>query len=109
MQSLFCGNEIEFTSPVAWAAGENEENVRYLLDAYPFMRLVHHSPRLGQPGLTQPWDWEAYCRVAGSGSTAGSTSGAWLTAEEAAMVQRFDPSADEDTIGFFIAKFMKRD
>lgn len=31
----------------------------------------------------------------------------WLTPEEAAMVQRFDPSAPEDTIGFFIAKFEK--
>ena len=35
--------------------------------------------------------------------------GLWtLTAEEANMVQRFDPSAsDLDTIGFFIAKFVK--
>ena len=34
------------------AAGENEANVRWLLDTYPFMRLVQQSPRLGQPGLT---------------------------------------------------------
>ena len=33
-------------------AGENEANVRWLLDTYPDMQLVQQSPRLGQPGLT---------------------------------------------------------
>lgn len=31
----------------------------------------------------------------------------WLSADEAAMVQRYDPAGPEDTIGFFIAKFEK--
>ena len=31
----------------------------------------------------------------------------WLTAEQAALVQRFDPSSKLDTIGFFIAQFRK--
>lgn len=31
-----------------------------------------------------------------------------LTEAEAALVQRFDPSAELDTIGFFIAKFVKQ-
>lgn len=31
----------------------------------------------------------------------------WLTSEQAALVQRFDPCSDLDTIGFFIAKFCK--
>ena len=31
-----------------------------------------------------------------------------LSEAEAALVQRFDPSAELDTIGFFIAKFVKR-
>lgn len=31
-----------------------------------------------------------------------------LTPAEAALVQRFDPSAELDTIGFFISKFRKR-
>lgn len=33
-------------------AGENEANVRWLLDTYSFLRLVQQSPRLGQAGLT---------------------------------------------------------
>ena len=33
--------------------------------------------------------------------------GAWLTPEEAALVQRFDPSGPLDTIGFFAARFVK--
>jgi 16S rRNA C967 or C1407 C5-methylase (RsmB/RsmF family) len=71
-------------------AGENEENVRYVLDKWPQMRLVQQSLLLGGPGLVGP---------------------AWLTAAEAQLVQRFDPvpgsciSGDEDTMGFFIAKF----
>ncbi len=31
-----------------------------------------------------------------------------LSEEEAALVQRFDPSAELDTIGFFIARFVKK-
>jgi 16S rRNA C967 or C1407 C5-methylase (RsmB/RsmF family) len=31
----------------------------------------------------------------------------WLSAAEAGMVQRFDPAGPADTIGFFVAKFVK--
>ncbi|GMH32733.1 hypothetical protein BSKO_00567 [Bryopsis sp. KO-2023] len=78
--------------------GENERNVRYVLDEYPFMRLVQQSPRIGGPGLKGPaeplGDVPACER--------------WLSQEESDMVQRFDPSGDQDTIGFFIAKFQKQ-
>jgi hypothetical protein len=56
------------------------------------MRLVQQPLLLGGPGLVGP---------------------GWLTAAEAQLVQRFDPvpgsgsSRDEDTMGFFIAKFQK--
>lgn len=52
-------------------------------------QLVDQPVRLGGPGLI------------GNGL---------LTAAEAELVQRFDPLAGEgdDTIGFFIAKFMRR-
>jgi hypothetical protein len=33
--------------------------------------------------------------------------GRWLSAEEAALVQRFDPCGPLDTIGFFAARFEK--
>jgi 16S rRNA C967 or C1407 C5-methylase (RsmB/RsmF family) len=73
-------------------AGENEENVRYVLDRWPQMCLVQQPLLLGGPGLMGP---------------------DWLTAAEAQLVQRFDPvpgscsSGEEDTMGFFIAKFQK--
>lgn len=76
-------------------AGENEGNVRYTLDAYPFMQLVPQAPRLGGPGLS------------GEVALPGGATLRLLTADEAALVQRFDPSAPLDTIGFFIAKFTK--
>ncbi len=38
--------------PCSLFSGENEANVRWLLDTYPDMQLVQQSPRLGQPGLT---------------------------------------------------------
>lgn len=72
-------------------AGENEANVRHVLDTFPEMQLVPQSPVIAGPGLT-----------------AGSGNERWLTAEEAALVQRFDPAGSQDTIGFFIAKFQKR-
>lgn len=72
------------------SAGENEANVRYLLDKWSHMRLVEQPLVLGGPGLAGP---------------------GWLTAAEAQLVQRFDPAAGgqgaDDTIGFFIAKFIK--
>lgn len=40
----------------------------------------------------------------------GLTGQGLLTAEEAALVQRFDPGGGEDdTMGFFIAKLVKQD
>jgi 16S rRNA C967 or C1407 C5-methylase (RsmB/RsmF family) len=75
---------------------ENEANVRYVLDKYPCMRLVPQAPRLGGPGLT------------GSVPTADGGRRELLTETEAALVQRFDPAAEMDTIGFFIAKFEKQ-
>jgi len=76
---------------------ENEGNVRYALNRWGgspdqggcLLTLVPAEPRLGGPGLVE------------------GTS--WLSAIEAGMVQRFDPSnhAGDDTMGFFIAKFKK--
>lgn len=63
---------------------ECERNVRLLLDARPELRLdAGKSPRVGGPGVQGP---------------------RWLSAEEAALVQRFD---DEScgTMGFFCARF----
>lgn len=103
--------------------------MRYLLARHPCMRLVPHTPRIGGPGLMAPHDPASYCQLspsysqllesrataaAGGGGadcssapTGGAPSGAWLSAEEAALVQRFDPAGVEDTIGFFVAKFVK--
>ena len=66
---------------------ENEENVRYVLDKFPCMKLVSQGPyHLGGTGLV-------------------STS---LSSEECKLVQRFDPTDKElDTAGFFISKFVK--
>ena len=72
---------------------ENEGNVRWLLDSCPHLRLVPAEPRIAGPGLQ-----------------------GLLTAEEASLVQRFDPGVQPaqeqgthalDSIGFFIAKFVK--
>ncbi|EFN59890.1 hypothetical protein CHLNCDRAFT_132901 [Chlorella variabilis] len=75
--------------------GENEANVRWLLDTFPGMRLVQQAPRLGQPGLT------------GNVVLPCGRTQQLLSEKEAALVQRFDPSAPLDTIGFFVAKFEK--
>lgn len=72
---------------------ENEENVNYALQKHPCLILEDQNPVLGKTGLTQ------------------SANGAfkWLNSQQAALIQRFDPSDFElDTIGFFIAKFRKR-
>ena len=90
--------------------GENEANVRYVLDTYPgLMVLEQQSPRLGGPGLTasaQPMGrWASDAEGTGSYLSAGGETEFWLSAEEAGMVQRFDPRGD--TIGFFVAKFRR--
>lgn len=75
---------------------ENEANVRYLLDKYAgVLELAPQEPRLGAPGLT------------GACVDDRGREVKLLSVEEAALVQRFDPSAELDTIGFFISKFRK--
>lgn len=65
---------------------ENEAMVRYALDTYPCLQLVPAEPRVGEPGV----------------------SGAGLSDEERALVQRFDPASPRlDTTGFFCARFLK--
>lgn len=70
--------------------GENEANVRYALDRWRGALALEAAPlALGGPGIV------------------GESDG-WLSPEEAALVQRFDPGAGEDDpIGFFIARFVK--
>lgn len=70
--------------------------MRWLLDSHPELQLVPQAPRLGQPGL------------AGTVTLPDGSMQQLLTPAEAELVQRFDPSAELDTIGFFIAKFRKR-
>lgn len=66
--------------------------MRYILDRYgSFLQLVAAEPRVGGEGLVGSCDDQQ-----------------WLTQEEASLVQRFDPSGDQDTIGFFIAKFIRK-
>ena len=84
---------------------ENEANVGWLLRTFPDMRLAQPpGPRLGGPGLLGP-----ACVGAGGAEGCGEAEGGgWLSAEQAAMVQRFMPGEGaEDTIGFFIARFEK--
>ena len=59
------------------------------------LELVEAAPQLAGPGLT--------------GTIPNGRGGVQrlLSAEEAALVQRFDPSGELDTIGFFIAKIKK--
>lgn len=73
---------------------ENEHQVAWILDKYPCMKLAPQTPHLGDVGRP--------CK--------GLTSG------HLEMLQRYDPSSDtskskyftdNDTIGFFIAKFVK--
>lgn len=73
---------------------ENEFNVRYLLDKFPFMKLVKSDCHLGLSGLT------------GSISI-NEKSYNLLHENEAPLVQRFDPGGELDTMGFFIAKFRR--
>ncbi|KAI3437518.1 uncharacterized protein J3R85_005285 [Psidium guajava] len=73
--------------------GENEALVRYALDTYKFLSLVPQHPRVGGPGLVGSFESDGYIEE-------------WLKPGEEELVQRFDPSAPLDTIGFFIAKFI---
>jgi len=68
-------------------ASENEGMVRHILDKYPVMQLVDVAIDLGQSGLP----------------------GVGLSESECHLVRRFDPSdSTADTMGFFVAKFVKR-
>ena len=67
----------------------------WLLKACPEMELSRHSPVLGQHGLS------------GQLRHHNGDLEDWLTKSQAEMVQRFDPTAALDTIGFFIAKLTK--
>ncbi|PKI31348.1 hypothetical protein CRG98_048274 [Punica granatum] len=73
--------------------GENEALVRYALDTYKFLSLASQYPRVGGPGLVGHYEYP------------DGLVEEWLRPGEEELVQRFDPSAPLDTIGFFIAKF----
>jgi 16S rRNA C967 or C1407 C5-methylase (RsmB/RsmF family) len=82
---------------------ENEGMVCYILKEYPCMELLPIPSNLGgRPGLM----------LAGSNNNSSSSSKEFssLNEIESSYVRRFgstdDP--DDDTIGFFIAKFRKR-
>ena len=67
-------------------ACENEDIVKFIISEYPNVKLVHIPHELpGLPGLQ--------CRG--------------LTEEQCQMVRRFDPCDEADTMGFFLAKFVK--
>nr|CCA21523.1 conserved hypothetical protein [Albugo laibachii Nc14] len=68
---------------------ENEKMVAYVLETYPFMKLI--APFENDPNL----------RFGSKG-----LDGQGLSNEQVGLVQRFDPTID-DTIGFFCAKFQK--
>jgi 16S rRNA C967 or C1407 C5-methylase (RsmB/RsmF family) len=65
---------------------ENEEMVRHILDKYPGMELVPIDFDIGQPGLP----------------------GLGLDEHQCRCIRRFDPTDKTDTIGFFVAKFRKK-
>ncbi|XP_057792904.1 rRNA (cytosine-C(5))-methyltransferase NOP2C isoform X2 [Salvia miltiorrhiza] len=73
--------------------GENEALVRYALDTYKFLSLASQHPKVGGPGLV------------GSCQFSDGYQEEWLRPGEEDLVQRFDPSSELDTMGFFIAKF----
>ncbi len=98
-------------------AGENEACVRYVLDRHACMRLVPAEPRVGGPGLVGR---HPGMPAAASDGAVGARGGLtpelvadvageqWLTEEEAQLVQRFSPHAENgDSIGFFVAVFVK--
>jgi len=72
-------------STCTFNACENEDMIRYILDEYPCMKLVPIDYSVGGCGLP----------------------GRGLNDTERGMVRRFDPSGEEDTMGFFVGKFVK--
>lgn len=76
---------------------ENEANVRYMLECYPdHLDLEPQSPYLGGPGLV------------GEVHDGTGIKRQLLRPSESDLVQRFDPSGELDSIGFFVAKFKKK-
>lgn len=77
-------------STCTFHADENERMVRHILDEYPNLQLLPALPeniKVGIPGL----------------------EGMGLNDTERSCVRRFDPDdSDQDTMGFFVAKFRKR-
>ncbi len=65
---------------------ENEGVVNFALANFPFLDMLPPVFSLGEIGL----------------------DGCGLTDSQRKMCQRFDPSAQLNTIGFFIARFRKR-
>jgi len=65
---------------------ENEQNVAWVLEKFPQMKLVGINPQTGSPGIAQ----------------------VGLSEKDCELVRRFGPENNEDdSIGFFIAKFKK--
>eukprot|EP01116_Phalansterium_solitarium_P012510 TRINITY_DN2887_c0_g1_i2.p1 TRINITY_DN2887_c0_g1~~TRINITY_DN2887_c0_g1_i2.p1 ORF type:complete len:338 (-),score=53.24 TRINITY_DN2887_c0_g1_i2:23-1036(-) len=75
---------------------ENEAIVRFALDTFGLQLVDPGALRLGGPGL----------RWSEDGMPDGTRLPKGLTDQERLLVQRFDP-AQSDTIGFFVAKFIK--
>ena len=67
-------------------ADENERMVRWILDNFPCLLLAPIKFTIGQPGLQN----------------------VGLNDLERNMVRRFDPCDSDDTMGFFVSKFIKR-
>lgn len=85
--------------------GENEHAVRYILETYPdCMELV---PVFDfEDGTEKSDNNNDDKRLSSLGGPGLPSSG--LTAEQCARVRRFDPAdSDDDTMGFFLAKFRK--
>lgn len=75
-------------STCTFNSSENEAMIKYILDSHPRMKLMNMNIDFGLGGL----------------------SNAGLTDEQRQCVKRFDPSNKNlDTMGFFVAKLMKRE
>ena len=80
---------------ISASAGENEANISFVLQKFKNMQLVPQTPHVAGSGLTGQYIHEDGFREE------------WLLPAQAELVQRFDPCSMSDTIGFFIAKFLK--
>ena len=93
-QKRFINNAVQLLKPggtltystCTFNSYENEDMVEYLLEKFPYMKLVPISSEL--PGVS-------------------GLSNRGLSEEQCRMVRRFDPCDKGDTPGFFLAKFHK--